>query len=186
MQATCRVSQCYSTWFTVDRDSSVGIATRYGMDGPGIESRWQRDFLHLSRPALGPTQLPIRWVSGLSRGKGDRSVTSNTHPHLVPWSRKSRAIPPLPLWARVACYKVEPYLTLLGSYNYHWAIVLGISFDWATLRYVPYVIIHWHIIIINYTNPICIFSPAYPNSINEVFIVVLKLPVHSKLCCLLS
>jgi hypothetical protein len=26
------------------RDSSVGIATRYGLDGPGIESRWARDF----------------------------------------------------------------------------------------------------------------------------------------------
>ena len=24
----------------VGRDSSVGIATRYGLDGPGIESRW--------------------------------------------------------------------------------------------------------------------------------------------------
>jgi hypothetical protein len=23
------------------RDSSVGIATRYGLDGPGIESRWR-------------------------------------------------------------------------------------------------------------------------------------------------
>ena len=39
----------------VDRDSSVGIATRYGLDGPGIESRWGRDFPYLSRPALGPT-----------------------------------------------------------------------------------------------------------------------------------
>ena len=37
------------------RDSSVGIATRYGLDGPGIESRWGRDFPHPSRPALGPT-----------------------------------------------------------------------------------------------------------------------------------
>jgi hypothetical protein len=26
--------------FIVGRDSSVGIATRYGLDGPGIESRW--------------------------------------------------------------------------------------------------------------------------------------------------
>jgi hypothetical protein len=43
------------------RDSSVGIATRYGLDGPGIESRWGRDFLHLSRPSLGPTQPPIQW-----------------------------------------------------------------------------------------------------------------------------
>jgi hypothetical protein len=36
--------------------SSVGIATNYGLDGPGIESQWGREFLHLSRPALGPTQ----------------------------------------------------------------------------------------------------------------------------------
>jgi len=34
---------------------SVGIATGYGLGGPGIESRWGRDFPHLSRPALRPT-----------------------------------------------------------------------------------------------------------------------------------
>jgi hypothetical protein len=33
--------------------SSVGIATGYLLDGPGIYSRWGRDFLHLSKPALG-------------------------------------------------------------------------------------------------------------------------------------
>ena len=27
--------------------SIVGIATAYGLDGPGIESRWGRNFLHL-------------------------------------------------------------------------------------------------------------------------------------------
>jgi hypothetical protein len=32
----------------VGRDSAVGIATRYGLDGPGIESRWGRDFSHPS------------------------------------------------------------------------------------------------------------------------------------------
>ena len=37
--------------------SAVGIATAYGLDGPGIESRWGRDFPHLSRPALRPTRL---------------------------------------------------------------------------------------------------------------------------------
>ena len=40
--------------------SSVGTATGYGLDGPGIESRWGRDFPHLSRPAMGPTQPPVQ------------------------------------------------------------------------------------------------------------------------------
>jgi len=54
--------------FACGPGSVVGIATVYGPDGPGIESRWGRDFLHLSRPALGPTQRPIQWVLDISRG----------------------------------------------------------------------------------------------------------------------
>ena len=49
-------------------DSIVGIATHYQLDGPGIESSWGQNILHLSRPALGPTQPPIQWVSGHSQG----------------------------------------------------------------------------------------------------------------------
>jgi hypothetical protein len=48
--------------------SSVGTATAYGLDGPGIESRWGRDFPYLSRPALRPAQPPVKWVPGFSRG----------------------------------------------------------------------------------------------------------------------
>ena len=50
--------------------SSVGIATAYGLDGPGIESRSGRDFPHLSRPALRSTQPSVQWVPGLSREQG--------------------------------------------------------------------------------------------------------------------
>ena len=50
---------------SLGRDSSVGIATPYGMDGPGIKSRWDRDFPHPFGPTLGSTQPPILWVPGL-------------------------------------------------------------------------------------------------------------------------
>jgi len=48
--------------------SSVGISTGYGLDGPGNESRCGRDYTHPCTPVLGPTQPPVQWVPGLSRG----------------------------------------------------------------------------------------------------------------------
>jgi hypothetical protein len=58
------------TVYTVNAgwDSVVGIATRYGLDGPGIQSWWKQDFPHPSRPALGPVQPPVQWVPGLFLG----------------------------------------------------------------------------------------------------------------------
>jgi hypothetical protein len=40
--------------------SSVGIATGYGLDGLGSNLGGGRDFLHLFRPALRPTQPPVQ------------------------------------------------------------------------------------------------------------------------------
>ena len=47
--------------------SSVSIATDYGLDGPGSNPGGDEIF-RPSRPALGPTQRPVIWVPGLSRG----------------------------------------------------------------------------------------------------------------------
>ena len=46
--------------------SLVGIATELRAGRFGFESRWDEIF-RLSRPALGPTQPPVKWVTGLSR-----------------------------------------------------------------------------------------------------------------------
>jgi hypothetical protein len=47
--------------------SSVGIATDYGLDGPGWNPGGDEIF-RPSRPARGATQPPVKWVPVLSGG----------------------------------------------------------------------------------------------------------------------
>ena len=75
--------------------SSVGIATDYGLDGPG-SNPGRDEIFRPSRPALGPTQPHVKCKMGTGSFPGvkcGRGVLLTTHPLLVPRSWKSRAIP---------------------------------------------------------------------------------------------
>jgi len=74
----------------------------------------------------GPPSLLYNEYRVFPGVKSGRGVTLTPHPLLVPWSRKGRAIPLLPLWAvrpvqsLSACTRVQ--FTFL---TYIWKIILG-------------------------------------------------------------
>ena len=77
--------------YTCGPGSSVGIATDYGLDGPG--SNPGGDFPPVQTgPGAHPAscKMGTRSYPGVKCGRG---VLLTTHPLLVPRSRKSRAVP---------------------------------------------------------------------------------------------
>ena len=104
--------------------SVVGIATGYGLDGPGIESRWGARFSAPVQTGLRPTQPPAQWALGLSRGQRAARAWRWPHPLQVPWSWKGRAIPLLPLWA------VRPVQSLSAYTRVHFT-----CFTYITVTY---------------------------------------------------
>jgi hypothetical protein len=78
-------------------DGVVGIATRYGLEGPGIESWWGEIFRTYPDRFRGPPSLLYNGYRVFPGGKGGRDVMLTTHTLLVPKLRKSWAIPPLTL-----------------------------------------------------------------------------------------
>ena len=84
------------------RDRWVGIATSYGLDGPGIESRWGRDFPHACRPVLGPTHNDCRVFPG---GKAAGTWRWPSTPSSA--EVKERVELYLYPWVLVACFRVN-------------------------------------------------------------------------------
>jgi hypothetical protein len=79
------------SWYSFmlgSRDSSVGIATRYGLEGPRIESRWGETFHTYLDQLRGPPNLMYIGYRLSPGSKGGRCVMLTT-PLLVPRLRKS-------------------------------------------------------------------------------------------------
>ena len=79
--------------------SVVGIATGYGLDGPGFESRWGEIFRTSPDRPWGPPSLLHKEYRVFPWGKARPGCNAEPSPLLVPRSWKSRAIPLFLLWA---------------------------------------------------------------------------------------
>jgi hypothetical protein len=77
---TSRVDFLHQYLRHVGRDSSVGIATGYGLYGPGIESLWGEIFVHVQ---TGPGAYPASCTMGIGsfpRVKRPRRGADNPPP----------------------------------------------------------------------------------------------------------
>jgi hypothetical protein len=119
------------SYFVSGLGSAVGIATGYGLDGLGIESRWGARYFATVQTGHGAQ--PASYTMGTSSFQGVKSgrfVTLTSHPLLVPWSRKGKAIPLFPLFGRTACtepqclYKGALYLYLISLNFDVWYLVV--------------------------------------------------------------
>ena len=112
----------FSEYFKFRPGCSVGIATSYGLEGPGNESQWGTRF---SAPVqTDPGAHPASCTMGTGSFPGVKSglgVTLTPHLLLVPWSWKSRAIPLLPLWA------VWPVQSLSACTRGHFTFLVQVS-----------------------------------------------------------
>jgi len=101
--------------------SSFGIASGYGLDGPVFESRSGANFSAPVHTGPGAHAASSTIITGSFPGvMSGRSVTLTPHPLLVPWSRRSRAIPLLPLWAVRPVQSLSACTKALYLYSPYW------------------------------------------------------------------
>jgi len=95
------------SYLKVGRDSSIGIATRYGLDGPGTESRWGGEICRTrpDRPWDPPSLLHngYRVFTGVKRPGRD----VDQPPPSTEVKERVEIYLYSPLWAFVACFRVN-------------------------------------------------------------------------------
>jgi len=68
---------------SMDRESVISTATSYGLNGPGIESRWGRVFPH---PPTNPEDLPASCTTdtgSIFHRQSDNGMALNTRLYIV-------------------------------------------------------------------------------------------------------
>ena len=106
-------------WFRRGPGSSVAIATGCGLDGPGIESRWEARFSAPVQTVPGTHPASCTMGTGSFQGvKRGRGLTLTNSPLLVPWSRRNRAVPLLPLWAVRLVQSLSACTTVHFTFTY--------------------------------------------------------------------
>jgi hypothetical protein len=90
------------------RGRLVGTATRYGLDGTGMESRWGRNIPQPFKTDPGAhTFSCIMGTASFSRRSNGRGVYFFTHPTSPRGYTNSRAVPLLSYWTIMACSSVS-------------------------------------------------------------------------------
>jgi hypothetical protein len=96
-------------------DTSVGIATGYGLDGPGIESRWVARFFAHVQTGLGAHPASCTMGTGCFQEVKRPGRGADHPPLLAPRSRKSTAIP-LPALGLQICYRIPLPMNVFWHY----------------------------------------------------------------------
>jgi hypothetical protein len=112
--------------FTVLHDS-LG----YELNGPRIESRGGENFRTCPDRRWGPPSILYNGYWVLSGGKERPRRDPDPSPLLVPWSWKSRAIPPLPLWT------VRPIHSLSACTTVHFTFTLHDPHSFCAVKISP-------------------------------------------------
>jgi hypothetical protein len=103
----------FRTFLKCGPDSSVGIATGYGLEGPGSNPGGDEIFRTCPCRPWGPHSLLYNGYRAFPGVECGRGVTLTPHPLLMPRSKNSRDIPLLSVRAFVAYKKGETYPLLL-------------------------------------------------------------------------
>jgi hypothetical protein len=119
-------------------------STIKGLDCPGSESRWGREFPHLSELALRPTQPPIQWIPGVS---GDKAAAAWRWPPTTSSAEVKGSV------ELCICSHSGPSWSVLG-----WILPLTLTLDYYKTSYEKIWLVPCRVITCNTCNFAAIIS----------------------------